>query len=58
MQNYCMNCLFMIVYEISKAFRRYAKSFSIEIIDSKDYLIQLIASKSSIKIYSKTYCMK
>ena len=46
------------IKEISKAFRRYAKSFSIEIIDSKDYLVQLIASKSSIKIYSKSYCMK
>ena len=35
--------------EISKAFRKYAKSYSIEIIDSKDPLIQLEASKSSIK---------
>ena len=37
------------IKEISKAFRRYAKSFSIEIIDLKDPLIQLNASKSSIK---------
>ena len=37
------------IKEISKAFRRYAKSFSIEIIDPKDPLIQLNASKSSIK---------
>ena len=37
------------IKEISKAFKRYAKSFSIEIIDSKDPLIQLNASKSSIK---------
>ena len=37
------------IKEISKAFKRYAKSFSIEIIDSKDPLIQLSASKSSIK---------
>ena len=37
------------IKEISKAFRSYAKSFSIEIIDSKDPLIQLNASKSSIK---------
>ena len=37
------------IKEILKAFKRYAKSFSIEIIDSKDYLIQLNASKSSIR---------
>ena len=37
------------VKEISKAFRRYAKSFSIEIIGSKDPLIQLNTIKSSIK---------
>ena len=37
------------IKEISKVSRRYAKSFSIEIIDSKDPLIQLNASKSSIK---------
>ena len=37
------------IKEISKGFRRYAKSFSIEIIDSKDPLIQLNASTSSIK---------
>ena len=37
------------IKEISKAFKRYAKSFSIEIIDSKDPLIQLSASKSSIR---------
>ena len=37
------------IKEISKAFRRYARSFSIEIIDSKDPLIKLNASKSSIK---------
>ena len=37
------------IKEISKAFRRYAKSFSIEIIDSKDPLIQLNSSKPSIK---------
>ena len=40
----CLN-----IKEISKAFRRYARSFSIEIIDSKDPLIKLNASKSSIK---------
>ena len=37
------------IKEISKAFKKYAKSFSIEIIDSKDPLVQLNASKSSIK---------
>ena len=37
------------IKEISKAFKRYAKSFSIEIIDSKDPLVQLTASKLSIK---------
>ena len=37
------------IKEISKEFRRYAKSSSIEIIDSKDPLIQLNASKLSIK---------
>ena len=37
------------IKEISKVFKRYAKSYSIEIIDSKHPLIQLNASKSSIK---------
>ena len=37
------------IKEISKEFRKYAKSYSIEIIDSKDSLIRLKASKSSIK---------
>ena len=37
------------IKEISKAFKRYPKSFSIEIIDSKDPLIQLESSKSCIK---------
>ena len=37
------------VVEISKAFKRYAKSYKIEIIDSKDPLAQLEASKSSIE---------
>ena len=35
--------------EISKVFRRYAKSYKIEIIDSKDPLAQLEASKSSME---------
>ena len=37
------------IKDISKAFKRYAKSFSIEIIDSRDPLLQLTASKLSIK---------
>ena len=37
------------IKEISKAFKRYAKSFNIEIIDSRDPLVQLTASKLSIK---------
>ena len=37
------------VVEISKAFKRYARSYKIEIIDTKDPLVQLEASKSSIE---------
>ena len=37
------------ITEISKAFRRYARSYKVEIADSKDPLVQLEASKSSIK---------
>ena len=37
------------VVETSKAFKRYARSYKIEIIDSKDPLAQLESSKSSIK---------
>ena len=37
------------IKEISEAFKRYAKSFSIEIVDRKDVLIQLNLSKPSIK---------
>ena len=37
------------VVEISKAFKGYARSYKIEIVDSKDSLAQLEASKSSIK---------
>ena len=39
---------------MSQAFKRYARSCKIEIIDSKDPLVQLEASKSS----KKTYDMK
>ena len=37
------------VAEISKAFKRYARSYKVEIIDSKDSLVHLEASKSSIE---------
>ena len=37
------------IQKISEAFKRYARSQKIEIIDSKDPLVQLEASKSSIK---------
>ena len=37
------------IEKISKGFRRYARSYKIEIIDSKDPLVQLEASKSNIK---------
>ena len=41
------------IEKISKAFKRYARSYKIEIIGSKDRLVQLEASKSSIKDLSK-----
>ena len=37
------------VVEISKAFKRYARSYKVKIIDPKDPLAQLKASKSSIE---------
>ena len=37
------------VVEISKAFKRYARSYKVEVIDSKDLLAQLESSKSSIE---------
>ena len=37
------------IVKISKAFKRYARSYKIETIDSKDPFVQLAASKSSIK---------
>ena len=43
------------VVEISKAFRRYARSYKVEIIDLKDPLGQLEASKSSIKDLFKDF---
>ena len=39
----------MSITEVSKAFKRYARSYKIEIVDHKDPLVQLEASKSSIK---------
>ena len=39
----------LTVVEISKAFKRYARSYKIEIIDPKDPLAQLEASKSNIE---------
>ena len=41
-------CDELSVVEISKAFKRYARSYKIEIIDSKDPLAQLETSKLSI----------
>ena len=46
------------IKKISEAFERYAKSFSIEIVDKKDPLIQLNSSKSSIKDLFKIYIFK
>ena len=37
------------VIEVSKAFKRYARSYKVEIVELKDPLAQLHASKSSIK---------
>ena len=37
------------IREASKAFKKYARSYKIEIVDHKDPLVQLEASKSSIK---------
>ena len=43
------------VVEISKAFRRYARSYNVKIIDTKDPLAQLEASKSSIEDLFKDF---
>ena len=37
------------VVEISKSFRRYARSYKVKIIEPKDLLVQLEASKSSVE---------
>ena len=39
----------MSITEVSKAFKRYARSYKVEIVDHEDPLVQLEASKSSIK---------
>ena len=41
------------VVEISKSFKSYARSYKVEIIDSKDPLAQLEASK--LKIFSNNF---
>ena len=43
------------ITEISKAFRRYARSYKVEIIDSKDPLAQLESIKSGIKDLFKDF---
>ena len=42
-------CNELISVKISKAFRRYARRYSIEIIDSKDPSVQLTVGKPSIE---------
>ena len=37
------------ITEVSKAFKRYTKSYKVKIVDHRDSLVQLKASKSSIK---------
>ena len=37
------------ITEVSKAFKRYARSYKVEMVEHKDPLVQLEASKSSIK---------
>ena len=37
------------ITEVSKAFKRYARSYKVEIVDHKDPFVQLEVSKSSIK---------
>ena len=43
------------ITEVSRTFKRYARSYNVEIIDFKDPLIQLEASKSSIKDLFKDF---
>ena len=44
--------------EISKAFKRYARNYKVELIESKDSLVQLEARKSSIKDFLKELLSK
>ena len=46
------------VVKIPKAFKRYGRSYTVEIIDSKDHLVQLEASKSSIEDLFKDFLNK
>ena len=46
------------VKEIAEAFKRYAKSFKIEIIDKKDARIQLYSSKLCIQDFFKVLLYK
>ena len=43
------------VAKISKAFRGYARGYKVEIIEPKDPLLQLEASKSTIKDFFKNF---
>ena len=43
------------ILKILEALKRYARSYKVEIVDSKDLLSQLEASKSNIKICLKTF---
>ena len=43
------------IKEVSKAFKRSARSYKVEIVDHKDPLIQLEASKSNIKDLFKDF---
>ena len=43
------------VVKKSNAFKGYARSYKVEIIESKDPLLQLEASKSSIKDFLRTF---
>ena len=45
----------MSIVKISEAFKRYVRSYRIEIIDSKNPLAQLEALKSSIKFLFKDF---
>ena len=40
---------------MSEAFGWYARSYKVEIVDSKDLSAQLEASKSSINVFLKTF---